>query len=528
MLAADIERVFIPLYCPHQTTTSLSPALSPMTASPTKHGQLPPLKPGMDSTERLLRALPIDDCVVTGENARVTDGAIVLTEASHAQIGHACFQDPIVLLAGASHIHLRFNYLMECGTGAYGISVGLVDASKPGWKETRVSGGTLTYTGLNYTGRPGALSGVGLDTSGKFAAKGSIGKQQGTVVLQGGEASGFETVAQAKHPVMTKGGCWKRVDVIWRVSVGHVVVSVAVDGKDVLKEARAEGLVLPRELGIVFGASATNTRHSVRDVQISGGGTFKSLDQQVVASATDALEPSRKLSELESEHQMEASGADMPSLRDIVQGNNDPHGSKQQTEEESEGDEAASSEREPESGQDGTEDDANAALDDRDDGPSEHEVREASPDESQEGSPRQEATDPETAEKQDDEALVGTEGSKDTTPSMRSSDSAGNSLEDGIMGLEPELDAGTSGSFCADQEEMLDAAGAHEGEAAEADEPNVLETDEQSSEDVPADDEQRAATDPEEVAPPTPRKEESHELPPETGIKTPHAPADIA
>ena len=496
-LCADVKTAFITL-CPHQKTP-LSPALSPMTVSPTKHGQLPPLKSGVDSTERLFRTLPIDDSVVTGENSRVADGTIILTDVSRAQTGHACFQDPIVLLAGASHIHLRFNYLMECGSGDYGISVALVDASKPGWQENRISGGTLTYTGLNYTGRPGALSGVGLDTRGKFAAKGSIGKQQGTVVLQGGEAAGFETIAQAKHPVMTKGGSWKQMDVIWRVSVGHVMVSVSIDSNDVLKEARAEGLVFPRELGIVFGASATNTRHSVKDVQVSGGGTFKSLDQQIGASATNLME--LKKQELENVNQMETSAVEMPSLRNMDEGNFTLDASKQQTAEESNGD-GISDEREPDSGLDRIKDTANAK----------HETREASP-ESHHGSPRQEATDPEMVEGQD-AALDGTEASKDTMHSMRASDSVDDSPEH----------SGNS-SFCADQAEMLDAE-THEGDAAEADEPDVLET-EQGAEEVVLVDELRTAADPKEVAPLTPRKEESYELLPQTG-KTPHAPADIA
>ena len=89
---------------------------------------------------------------------------------------------------------------MQGGSGADGICIALVDPSHPQWLKSGSYGG-----GLGYDNRPGAIVGVGFDSWGNFAEGGSEGGQAGTIVVKGGEATGYNTVAQLPFDVQTSG-----------------------------------------------------------------------------------------------------------------------------------------------------------------------------------------------------------------------------------------------------------------------------------------------------------------------------------
>ncbi|HEY9641710.1 MAG TPA: type I secretion C-terminal target domain-containing protein [Coleofasciculaceae cyanobacterium] len=246
------------------------------------------------------------------------DGILKLTDAVNDQAGFAVYDKPIATNQGLS---ISFNFFAYGGTGADGLSVFLLDGSKPSPTAAGAYGGALGYTqrttGSLLPGLANSYLGIGFDAYGNFSNStegrvGGIGFTPDAVALRGSEATRYPYLAGNTIPfsIDNPGTGATRADALRKARIdltpsGLLSVTVqadlnkdgdfddlnetvkAIDSFDVV----AANGALPATLKLGF-AAATGTLtniHEVQDVQASVNQAPETVDTEVILKANDTV-----------------------------------------------------------------------------------------------------------------------------------------------------------------------------------------------------------------------------------------------
>jgi Ca2+-binding RTX toxin-like protein len=246
------------------------------------------------------------------------DGILKLTDAVNEQSDFAVYDKPILTNQGLS---ISFNFFAYGGTGADGISLFLLDGSKPSPTSAGAYGGALGYTQRNtgslLSGLANSYLGIGFDTYGNFSNPtegrvGGTGFTPDAVVVRGSETTNYPYLAGNTVPfsIDNPGNGATRAEALRKARVDLTpagVLSVTIqadlnkdgdfeDFNETVKAIDSLNVVvvngaLPSTLKLGFAAAtgALTNIHEIQNVQASANQAPETLDTEVILKANDTV-----------------------------------------------------------------------------------------------------------------------------------------------------------------------------------------------------------------------------------------------